>query len=228
MNNDEIIGILGGMGMFATTHFINILLLKYTSKYEIKNESELPKYIIYSNPKIPSRSRHIYLNDKSPLPLLKKDIIKLNNMGVSFIIIPCNTVHYYYNELQSISNVKILNVIKITSQYLIKNKIPNIFVLGTEALIKEKLYSIHGLHNVEYLKNISEVRKVIDAVKHNKVSSYIINKFICLLDINKYNILCCSELSLLYNNNKKHFKNYNIIDPMDVVADFIVNNYYNH
>ena len=84
---------------------------------------------------------------------------------------------------------------------------------------------MHGLQDVEYLKNISEVRKVIDAVKHNKVSSYIINKFIFLLDINKYNILCCSELSLLYNNNKKYFKNYNI---MDVVADFIVNNYYNH
>ena len=71
-------------------------------------------------------------------------------MGVSFIIIPCNTVHYYYDELQNKSNCKILNIIEIVSDYLIKHNYDSVNILGTEALIKEELYSKYNLKDIIY------------------------------------------------------------------------------
>ena len=82
-------------------------------------------------------------------------------MNPDFIIIPCNTVHYYYDDLNNISKVPILNLIKIVSEYLLNTNKNEIFILGTEALIKEKLYSKYGLKNVTYSNDLKNLRKII-------------------------------------------------------------------
>ena len=117
-NKNKCIGILGGMGFYASIIFqkqfkiiwMKIILLKQNMIILIIFVIRIQNYLV--------GLVHIFLNDKSLLPQLKNDIIKLNKMGVSFIIMPCNTVHYY-DELQKISNCKILNMIEIVSDYLI-------------------------------------------------------------------------------------------------------------
>ena len=106
-------GILSRCGLYASIIF-KIYLEKWSEHFKI-NELEYTNYILYNNNKLPSRSKHIYTGSESPLPYLKKDIIKFNSMNPDFIIMPCNTVHYYYDELNNISKVPILNLIKIVS-----------------------------------------------------------------------------------------------------------------
>jgi aspartate racemase len=221
---NKTMGILGGMGMFATINFLTEFITKWAKVYKIEKEWEYPKYILYANPKLPSRSRHIFYNEESPLNILKEDIIHLNSCNIDFIVIPCNTVHYYYEELQKISKVKILNMIEIVSNYLIKsvNEKEKKFVIGTEAMFKTKLYSNYGVKNLEYCENTILVRTIIDSVKNNNVNEDILNLFKTLLVKDKLNLLCCTELSKLFSDNLNYFKEYNIIDPIDIFIEHIV------
>ena len=77
-------GVLGGMGVYATINFIT----QFINKFKVNKEWEYPKYIIHCNPQLPSRSRHIFYNEESPLKILKEDIIHLNSTNIDFIVIP--------------------------------------------------------------------------------------------------------------------------------------------
>ena len=163
------IGILGNCGILAGISFTERLIELYALKKNVTNEYDYPRYILYGNPKLPSRSRHIFFGEESPLEILKEDIKKINSYGVKFIVMPCNTVHYYYNELQSVSSVKILNMIKIVSDYINTYHFNSkVLILGTEATYKSKLYNNYGMKNNTYYNDIKTVREIIDDVKHQK------------------------------------------------------------
>lgn len=212
-------GVLGGMGVYATINFIT----QFINKFKVNKEWEYPKYIIHCNPQLPSRSRHIFYNEESPMEILKEDIIHLNYTNIDFIVIPCNTVHFYIEELQKFSKVKILNMIEIVSNYIIKNlQEQPLHIIGTEAMFKTKLYNNYGLKNLVYSEDISSIRTVIDSVKNNIVDENTINLFKNILLKDKLNILCCTELSKLVTDNKESFKNYRILDPIKVFIDYIV------
>jgi len=219
------IGILGGMGMFATINFLKEFMNKWTNVYNVEKEWDYPKYILHANPKLPSRSRHIFYDEESPLEILKKDIIQLNSNNIDFIVMPCNTVHYYYKELQKISDVEILNMIEIVSNYLIKLSYGKIYVIGTEAIVKTKLYNNYGLNELEYCENITSVRKIIDSVKNNNVNEEIHCLFKDILSKDLCNLICCTELSKLFSENKDIFKDYTILDPVDIFIEHIIQIY---
>ena len=221
--NNKLMGILGGMGMFATTNFISEILKKWSEKYNVQQESQYFKYIIYANPKLPSRSRHIFFNEESPLPKLKEDVIKLNDFGCDFIVMPCNTVHYYYDELSKISNVKILNMIEIVSEHLNNNNINNLNIIGTEGVYKSKIYEKFLNFKPSYYDDIDEIRLVINAVKENKINKEIIDLFKKLLSSKKFNLLCCTELSKLYIEYNEEFIDFKVIDPLDIFINYIIN-----
>ena len=208
--------------MFATINFINNFLEEWRKKYNVKKEFEYPKYIIYSNPKLPSRSRHIYFNEESPLPILIEDIKKLNNFNVDFIVIPCNTINFYYDDLQKNSKVKILNMVDITVKYLKSKNIKNILIIGTEGIYKTKLFDKYGLENTIYHDDLQSIRTVIDGVKNNIDNDILIKMFKKILCKDKYNLLCCTELSLLYNNNKNILKKYKIVDSQQILIQSII------
>ena len=73
---------------------------------------------------------------------------------------------------------------------------------------------------------MKNLRKIIDSIKHNTKIDNILNLFKSLLDINKVNILCCTELSVLYHDNKNYLNEYKIIDPLVVISDYIIQNIY--
>ncbi len=76
----------------------------------------------------------------------------LEKSGVDFIVIPCNTAHYFLNDIQKAVNVPVLNMIEIASEY-IKNNFPqikNIGLLASNGTIKTEIY-----HNAFREKKIS-------------------------------------------------------------------------
>jgi len=216
-------GILGGMGMFATIHFMTEFLTRWAITHGVEKEREFPKYLVYANPQLASRSRHIFYDEESPLEALLQDIARLNHCGVDFIAIPCNTVHFYYEDLQKASAVRILNMIEIVSDYILSLGDRNVRVIGTEGVFKTKLYSKYGLKDVEYCEDIDTVRQIIDAIKHCRVDGRTIDLFKGVLEEDKLNLLCCTELSKLYTENRESLMEYRIVDPLSIFIDHIIN-----
>ena len=106
------IGILGGMGTQAGLDFCNKLAMLNRGKID----QEYPLFMLYNKSNIPGRPESIGVQTKrfSDLPRNFKSDTKYNEVlisllegcrsleksGCKFIVIPCNTAHYWYENLK--------------------------------------------------------------------------------------------------------------------------------
>ena len=107
---DHMIGILGGMGPEATLDlYRNIINLTPATK-----DQDHIRVLIYSNPKIPDRTRAIEAKGDSPLPSLIEAAKLLEGGGAGIIAMPCNTAHYFLPQMQMKVSIPILDMIEET------------------------------------------------------------------------------------------------------------------
>ena len=90
------IGILGGMGTQAGLDFCNKLSMLNRGKIDQK----YPLFILYNKSNIPGRPENLHRYNKV-LKSLIKGCLLLQKNKCKFIVIPCNTAHYWYDDLQS-------------------------------------------------------------------------------------------------------------------------------
>ena len=213
------IGILGGMGTQAGLDFCNKLAMLNRGK----SDQEYPLFMLYNKSNIPGRPESIGVQTKelSLIPKSPKNIIKYNKVlkslligcrsleksGCKFIVIPCNTAHYWYDDLQKKINIPIINmpreVFKHTQKKCAKNS--KIGLLATEGTLKTKIYDRLFEKNFKLIKPTdalqkSSVNKTIKYVKMGniKLAEKSIRKSInYLLKMKcKKIILGCTELPI--------------------------------
>ena len=184
------IGILGGMGTQAGLDFCNKLAVLNRGKID----QEYPLFLLYNKSNIPGRPESIgsqtkNLSNKSTnkkskikyervLKSLLKGCKLLEKNKCKFIVIPCNTAHYWYDDLKKKIKIPIINMPNEVFKYTKKNckKNSKIGLLATEGTLKTNLY--HKFFNKEYnliqpSKNIQKksVNKAIKLVKMGNVRS---------------------------------------------------------
>ena len=148
------IGILGGMGTQAGLDFCNKLAVLNRGKID----QEYPLFLLYNKSNIPGRPESIgsqtkNLSNKSFNKLSKekynrvlKSLLKgcklLEKNKCKFIVIPCNTAHYWFNDLQKKVKIPIINmpkeVFKFTKLKCKKNS--KVGLLATEGTLKTGVY----------------------------------------------------------------------------------------
>ena len=110
------IGILGGMGTQAGLDFCNKLAVLNRGK----TDQKYPLFILYNKSNIPKRPENLkkYFNVLKSLiagcNLLKKNKCK-------FIVMPCNTAHYWYDDLQKKIKIPIISIPKEVYLHTKKN-----------------------------------------------------------------------------------------------------------
>ena len=114
---DRILGIIGGMGPEATAQ----LYMKMIKATKVKKDQEHFRIIIDSNPKIPDRTRAILGLGENPVPMIIETARNLERMGVDIACIPCMTSHYFFDEIQSGVEMKIMNALEELKKYIDTN-----------------------------------------------------------------------------------------------------------
>ena len=136
---EKTLGVLGGVGPLATIYFAD-LVVKMT---DAKTDQEHISMVILNHGAIPDRTDYILDHSKpNPLPVMIADAKKLQAAGCDYIVIPCNTAHYLYDEIQKNVDIPIINIIEETVKYAIKT-VPGLKTLGvlaTEGTIKSGSY----------------------------------------------------------------------------------------
>jgi aspartate racemase len=224
MNKKEkVLGILGGMGTYAGLNFVKNFLKEWEKAYKIEKEWDYPHFILDSNCKLPSRVRCIVYNEDSPSSGMLRSIKNLKKCGADIVVVPCNTAHFFLDKIRDEANVPIADMIKLLFECLQKKKIKKINVLASEGTALADIYGKYG-HKIEvkYAKDGMALREVIEGVKKNSISKVLIEKFKKNLDDNVYNILGCTEFSLLYSENRPLFKEYKIIDAEEETIKYLV------
>lgn len=224
---EKIIGILGGMGPEATID----LFYKIIKFSPAKKDQDHLRIIIDNNPKIPDRTAAILGKGEDPLPALKATAQNLEKAGAHFIIIPCNTAHYFLSSIQESVNLPILNMIEETAQET-KKRIPQIKKVGLLASIgvyKSELYHQHfKKFNIEVIspeeKDKQEVMKLIHAIKAGNLSWKIKKKILKitqkLIDKEAEAIIAgCTEIPLILKEGDTSLP---LIDPTQVLAKIAV------
>lgn len=202
------VGVLGGMGSYATVDFFKNIL----DQFKVQKEWEYPKIIINNNPKLPSRTRAILYDEPSPAPGMIEGCKLLEQAGADFIAIPCNSAHAWYEEIVSQVNIPVINIIETTTHYILQNyqNIKKIGVISGEVVIKKKLYE-KSFENSEVKVVTADdeceqnVRKIIDDVKHNSINKETkehvdkVVKYFLQQNVDGL-ILGCTELPLVMKN----------------------------
>ncbi len=110
----RIIGILGGMGPEATLDLYRCII----ELTPASRDQDHIQVLIYSNPKIPDRTRAIAAGGESPLPQLVESAQLLEKSGAGIIAMPCNAAHHYLPEVQKMVQIPFLDMIEETSRKL--------------------------------------------------------------------------------------------------------------
>ena len=213
------IGILGGMGTQAGLDFCNKLAILYRGKID----QEYPLFILYNKSNIPGRPESIGVQTKNLTNhisnkkrkkkyfLVLKSLLNgcrvLKRSKCKFIVIPCNTAHYWYDDLKKKISLPIINMPKEVLNYTLKKckKNSSIGLLATEGTIKTGVYNkfFDKKYNLIYPNEINQknsVNKAIKLVKMGRVkeANKIIKPAINYLIKKKCKkiILGCTELPI--------------------------------
>jgi len=119
------LGVLGGMGPAATADF----MAKLANRTPAARDQDHIRTIVYSDPTTPDRSDAILGRGESPLAALEAGIEFLNQVGVDLIAIPCNSAHYWFDELQAASDVPIIHMVEAVNEQ-IDGDAPDVGTLG--------------------------------------------------------------------------------------------------
>ena len=245
------IGILGGMGTQAGLDFCNKLAILYRGKID----QEYPLFLLYNKSNIPGRPESIgvqtknlsdkLINKKSKkkyLLVLKSLINGCNVLKKSkskFIVIPCNTAHYWYDDLQKKIKLPIINMPKEVFNHTLKNckKNSTIGLLATEGTLRTGVYNrfFDKKYNLIFPNSLIQresVNKAIKLVKMGdvKTANKIIKPAIDFLIKNKCKkiILGCTELPIAIFAFKS-FKNIKtskiFLDPNLILAQAAMKKY---
>ena len=162
------IGILGGMGTQAGLDFCNKLAMLNRGKIDQK----YPLFILYNKSNIPDRPENLHKYNKV-LKSLIRGCILLQKNKCRFIVIPCNTAHYWYNDLQKKIKIPIISMPKEVYLHAKKNckKNSKIGILATEGTLKTNVYNKFFDKNFKLIapKKSVQIKNVNKAIKYVKM-----------------------------------------------------------
>lgn len=216
------VGVLGGLGPKATVYFMDMII---SATNALKDQDHIDM-IVFNHASIPDRTS--YILDKSndnPIPYLIDDANKLQELGCDFLVMPCNTSHFMYDEINESVNIPLINMPKEVCEIINNNKrIKKVGIMATLGTLQAKVYEKYLEKEIYYPDEVTNL-EVMDLI-YNKVKkglSVSKKEFYKVLD--KYFehdcdivIMGCTELSVIVRDNDLYSDN-RLIDSLKVLVD---------
>ncbi|MCC6448132.1 MAG: amino acid racemase [Chitinophagaceae bacterium] len=210
MKDKKIIGILGGMGPAATVNFFDDIVKISQEKYGAEQDTDFPIVYLYN-----TALEGFNETGFEDMDLVKKQLIndvkKLAGWGADFIVMPCNTVHYFIDDLRASINIPILSIIESTIAEVNKMQYKKVGIISSAStrhlgLYENKLKDEKIMCIVANEDEQSLLDKVILSVmsgKQGEMEKEILKNIIKRMgnDGAEVVILGCTELPLAININ---------------------------
>ena len=102
-----LIGVLGGMGPLATIDFMHKVLVATPAE----TDQEHVPVIVSSIPQVPDRTAAFRGDGVSPLAAMIASGRRLVRAGASLVVIPCNTAHLWFDDVQAALGLPMLHLV---------------------------------------------------------------------------------------------------------------------
>lgn len=140
VNNEQkrkLLGIIGGLGPMSSAYFYELI----TEHTKASRDQEHIDIILSSRASTPDRTDYILgRSAENPLPCMVEDARSLEAYGATAIVIPCNTAHYFIDEVRRSVNVPVPSIIEETALYLKRSGAKKACILATEGTISSGSY----------------------------------------------------------------------------------------
>jgi len=130
------LGIIGGMGPMATVD----LMQKVIQATDAQEDQEHIHILVDNNTDIPDRTAAILGEGPSPVPELIKSAERLTAQGADFLIMGCNTAHYFLPELQPHLRVPLLSIIEVAAGYCQQQGYQKVGLLASAGTCRTGMY----------------------------------------------------------------------------------------
>ena len=222
---ENFFSILGGMGTMATESFVRLI----NHRTKASKDQEYLNYVLFNHATVPDRTAYILDREQeSPMPYLLDDVEKQNLLKPNFIVLTCNTAHYFFDELQAATEIPILHMPREAANELVRqNTTGKVAILGTEGSMKAGIYEkeVRQLGFEAVIPDAQLQAKINHLIYHDIKESDYLNKelyyeilaeVVARFDCEKI-ILGCTELSLMQEYVGEN--EYPVIDAQSILAD---------
>ena len=218
---EKVVGIIGGLGPYATLDTFKKLL----DSTPVTVEQDHIHVIIDSNSKIPDRTAAVSAGQGDRVrDKLIETAKTLQAAGCDFLILPCNSAHYFYDDLARAVDIPVLNIIEEVVKH-IRGTHPDTKKIGVissgltnEAGLYDKYFKRGGFTAVKPDKaGQDRVSKAIEAVKLNAQTAQTKEAVLGVIDGLVAQgaegvVLGCTELQLLVGDADAEIPLYDSVD----------------
>ena len=205
MRYQETIGLVGGMGSYATLDFFRRIL----NAFPAEKEWDRPRIVIDNRCTMPSRVRAILYQEERPTIVkeMSEAVRGLLGCGCDHLIFGCNTSHVLLDDVFEIvpeAKPKTIHIIETLAQSMAQQNCKNAYLLASEGTIESRIYQNHfSKYGIELsapaVEDCTEIREYIEIVKQNVNLKEGRERFVqfCQNIPCKNIILGCTELPVL-------------------------------
>ncbi len=203
----DIIGVLGGMGSYATLHFFQELL----DAFPAEKEWDRPRILIDNRCTMPSRVLAILDGTKRSqlVDELCDSVTSLLHAGATKIVLACNTSHCFLPDIyQAVPDARgrILSIIDACCLELADAHEKKVSLIASEGTIQSGVFrqalEPYGISvTVPVAEQYLKQRELIEAVKQNKITDKVLYAFVQMIRSFSGDalILGCTEFPVLFS-----------------------------
>ncbi|MDO8639849.1 MAG: amino acid racemase [bacterium] len=132
------VGIIGGLGPETTSEFYLDLVFSCAKK----DKTARPAIVIASVPLPYQIEEDLILKSEGMeryIPYLTAEAQRLEKAGADFIVMPCNSLHVFIEQIRKSVSIPVLSIVEETVKFLKKESMSKVGIVSTSATIKNKL-----------------------------------------------------------------------------------------
>jgi len=223
----ETVGIIGGLGPETTAKFY----LEVIRLCLAKDQFQRPPILIWSVPLPYQIEKETIIQAKSEernIPYLIETAQKLEKSGADFLVMPCNTLHIFIEEIRKAVSIPVLSIIEETVNFFKNKNVKRVGLLATSITINHNLYSRKLSENgikeiIPDQKEQINLNQIIHRIVMNRYSDKDKKTLDDIIDNFskkglKIIILACTDLQILVSNHS----DIEIYDTMEILAEATV------
>ena len=133
------LGVLGGMGPQATNTFYQFVI----DRTDARTDQEHVDALILSDSGMPDRTAAMLGSEAERQAVYRRllaDARLLEGAGCTCIAVPCNTSHFFLDQVQEQIGIPIIHMIRETARLLASRGLKRPGILATDGTIRTELY----------------------------------------------------------------------------------------
>lgn len=170
-DGDLPVGVLGGVGPLATAYFLQ----RVVERTDASRDQDHVDMVVLNHATIPDRTDFVLgTSSADPGPVLARDARRLEAFGVRFLVMPCNTAHYFTQQVLDAISTPFVSIIDVTVAAA-RERVPGLArvgLLATAGTVASRVYDdAFGAAGVDVVVPDEDDQTIVNTVIYDQVKA---------------------------------------------------------